>query len=180
VKIDQQQECREELHYVWLYEGSQMKTKIYAGVALLTIFAIVLFPLWPMKMRLGVWYLSMGMLGLIGLFFAMSIVRLIIWLVTAATMKHSFILYPNLFEDVGFFDSFRPVYSWGGEEKKKKKSKKATASSGSGKALGGLQVPGQPPPATATTTSGAPQMTTSTPSQRNLTPRVEEVFGDDD
>jgi len=32
----------------------------------------VMFPLWPPIMRLGVWYLSIGMLGLIGLFFAIA------------------------------------------------------------------------------------------------------------
>jgi protein translocation Sec62 family protein len=112
VKIEQQQECREELHFVWLYEGSQIKQKLYAAGALAVIFAIVLFPLWPMKMRLGVWYLSMGMLGLIGLFFAMSIFRLILFGITMFAVPPGLWLYPNLFEDVGFFDSFRPVWGW--------------------------------------------------------------------
>jgi translocation protein SEC62 len=112
VKIEQQQECREELHFVWLYEGSQVMTKLYAAGALAIVFAIVMFPLWPMKMRLGVWYLSMGMLGLIGLFFAMSIFRLILFGLTYFIVPPGLWLYPNLFEDVGFFDSFRPVWGW--------------------------------------------------------------------
>jgi len=112
VKIEQQQECREELHFVWLYEGSQIKTKLYAAGALAMVFAIVMFPLWPMKMRLGVWYLSMGMLGLIGLFFAMAIFRLILFAITMFAVPPGLWLYPNLFEDVGFFDSFRPVWGW--------------------------------------------------------------------
>lgn len=37
---------------------------------------------------------------------------------------------------------------------------------------------GQPAPATATT-SAVPQIATSTPQQRNLSPRVEEVFDED-
>lgn len=112
VKIEQQQECREELHFVWLYEGSQLKQKLYAAGALAIVFAVVMFPLWPMKMRLGVWYLSMGMLGLIGLFFAMSIFRLILFAITMFAVPPGLWLYPNLFEDVGFFDSFRPVWGW--------------------------------------------------------------------
>jgi len=112
VKIEQQQECREELHFVWLYEGSQIKTKLYAAGFLAIVFAIVMFPLWPMKMRLGVWYLSMGMLGLIGLFFAMAIFRLILFAITMFAVPPGLWLYPNLFEDVGFFDSFRPVWGW--------------------------------------------------------------------
>ena len=112
VKIEQQQECKEELHFVWLYEGSQVMQKVYAAGAIAAVFAIVMFPLWPMKMRLGVWYLSMGMLGLIGLFFAMSIFRLILFAVTMFAAPPGLWLYPNLFEDVGFFDSFRPVWGW--------------------------------------------------------------------
>jgi len=112
VKIEQQQECREELHFVWLYEGSQIKQKLYAAGALAVVFAVVMFPLWPMKMRLGVWYLSMGMLGLIGLFFVMAIFRLILFAITMFAVPPGLWLYPNLFEDVGFFDSFRPVWGW--------------------------------------------------------------------
>lgn len=112
VKIEQQQECREELHYVWLYEGSQIKRKLTAAGVLALVFAVVMFPLWPVKLRIGVWYLSMGMLGLIGLFFAMAIVRLILFCITYVVASPGLWLFPNLFEDVGFFDSFKPVWGW--------------------------------------------------------------------
>ena len=112
VKIEQQQDISDDLHYIWLYEGPQWKQKLYAGGALILILATVMFPLWPMTLRIGVWYLSMGLLGLIGLFFAMAIFRLILFCVTIFTVPPGLWLYPNLFEDVGFFDSFRPVWGW--------------------------------------------------------------------
>ena len=112
VKIEQQQDIAEQLYYVWLYDGPQWRMKLYAAGALLAILTVVMYPLWPMKLRLGVWYLSMGFLGLVGLFFLMSIFRLILFCVTVVTMPRGFWLYPNLFEDVGFFDSFRPVWAW--------------------------------------------------------------------
>jgi translocation protein SEC62 len=112
VKIEQHQEANDDNYYIWLYEGSQWKQKLYAGGALLLVIAIVLFPLWPLVLRQGVWYVSMGMLGLIGLFFAMAIVRLILFIITMFTVQPGLWLYPNLFEDVGFFDSFRPVWAW--------------------------------------------------------------------
>ena len=130
VKIEQQQEIGEQLHFVWLYEGPQWKTKLYAAGALVLILAVVLFPLWPASLRLGVWYLSMGMLGLIGLFFAMSIFRLILFGITIFAAPPGLWLYPNLFEDVGFFDSFRPVWGW--QEEKKTKKKKAAKKEGAG------------------------------------------------
>ena len=112
VRIEQQQDINPDLHYAWLYDGPQWRTKLYAGGALAAIMAIVMFPLWPIKLRIGVWYLSMGMLGLIGLFFLMAIFRLILFVATVFTVPPGLWLYPNLFEDVGFFDSFRPVWGW--------------------------------------------------------------------
>jgi protein translocation Sec62 family protein len=112
VKIEQHQEAHDDNYYIWLYEGSQWKMKLYAVGALFMVVAIILFPLWPLVLRQGVWYVSMGMLGLIGLFFAMAIVRLILFIITMFTVSPGLWLYPNLFEDVGFFDSFRPVWAW--------------------------------------------------------------------
>lgn len=112
VKIEQEQIVREDLHYVWFYEGPQWKRTLTGIGVLAVLLAIVMFPLWPPIMRLGVWYLSMGVLGLIGLFILMSIFRLILFVVTMFVVPPGIWLYPNLFEDVGFFDSFRPVWAW--------------------------------------------------------------------
>ena len=71
-----------------------------------------MFPLWPVKLRLGVYYLSMSVLGLIILFFAMALFRLFLFVITMFTVPPGLWLYPNLFEDVGFFDSFRPLWGW--------------------------------------------------------------------
>jgi len=62
----------------------------------------VMFPLWPHVMRLGAWYLSMAMLGLIGLFFAMAIVRLIFYIITVIVASPGIWIFPQLFADVGF------------------------------------------------------------------------------
>ena len=112
VRVEPQQDIKPDLHYAFLYDGPQWKTKLYAAGALAGAFAIVLFPLWPLLLRRLVWQASMGLLGLIGLFFAMAIVRLILFCATVFTIPPGFWLYPNLFEDVGFFDSFRPVWGW--------------------------------------------------------------------
>lgn len=112
VKIETQQEVRDELYYTWFYEGPQWKNTIMSVGVLIVLLAVVMFPLWPPVMRLGVWYLSMGLLGLLGLFFLMAIFRLILFCITYFVVSPGLWLYPNLFEDVGFFDSFRPVWAW--------------------------------------------------------------------
>ncbi|EMC96867.1 hypothetical protein BAUCODRAFT_69926 [Baudoinia panamericana UAMH 10762] len=125
VKVEPQQEASDEYYYVWLYEGSQWKNKLYAVLALLGILTVVFFPVWPYYLRLGVWYLSMAMLGLLGLFFAMAIFRLILFVVTMFATPPGLWLFPNLFEDVGFFDSFKPLWAWHEDEKAIKRRKKA-------------------------------------------------------
>ena len=64
--------------------------------------AAVMFPLWPPVMRLGVSYLSFGVLGLIGLFFAIAIVRLIFYIITVIVASPGIWIFPKLFADVGF------------------------------------------------------------------------------
>ncbi len=64
------------------------------------------------------------------------------------------------------------------EKKKGKKKSKQSGSANAGATMAAMT--GQPAPATATTTSAAPAIATSTASQRNLSPRVEEVFDDDE
>lgn len=112
VRIEPQQEAGDDMYYVWLYEGSQIMRKVYAALALVVIFAIVLYPLWPLFMRQGVYYLSWGFLMLLGLFFLMAIFRVILFCVTYFVLSPGLWLFPNLWEDVSFVDSFKPVWAW--------------------------------------------------------------------
>jgi len=192
VKVEPQQEARDDYHYVWLYEGSQWKNKLYAVGALVLILAVVFFPVWPYHLRLGVWYLSMGMLGLLGLFFAMAIFRLILFLVTVLAKPPGLWLFPNLFEDVGFFDSFKPTWAWHEDEKAVKQRKKEERqrkrtrrdAKASGKPIedakgtteqnAGPEI-SKPVTATATGVESAPADGNVGAQQRNLNARIEEV-----
>ena len=198
VKIEQQQDFEPMMHYVWLYEGSQWKTKLWAGLAVIAVFAVVLFPLWPLKLRLGVWYLSVGLMGLLGLFFAMAIFRLILFVFTFFLVPPGLWLYPNLFEDVGFFDSFRPLWGWHETKddiKRKKKEKRErklqktlglTAGAGGEKTeaaptatADGPQTVSMPPSNGAAVTSGSDSGAQSVvATKRHVAPTVEEVEDD--
>lgn len=112
-------------YYAWFYEGSQFWTYV-GGVGMVRLsppaqilrrrtearsplraqviimLAGVMFPLWPYTLRLGVWYLSMGVLGLLGAFFAMAILRLIFYVITLVVASPGIWVFPRLFEDVSF------------------------------------------------------------------------------
>ncbi|KAK0551257.1 Translocation protein S62 [Tilletia horrida] len=126
VQINQMQMFKADLHYVWLVQGSQLALRL-GGLAMVALMlAAVMFPLWPPFMRLGVWYLSMGVLGIIGLFFGLAIFRLIFYVITIVVARPGIWIFPNLFEDVGFVDSFIPLWAWDVPPPKKgKKAKKA-------------------------------------------------------
>lgn len=109
-----QQEFGDDMYYTWFYEPMQSIAYLYAALGLAGVFAIVMFPLWPYKLRVGVWYCSMGLLGLLGVFFGIAIVRLILFCITYFIVKPGIWLFPNLFEDVGFVDSFIPLWHWHG------------------------------------------------------------------
>jgi len=112
-----------EEYYAWFYEGSQWTT--YAGGVLMVVIMLagVMFPLWPPVMRLGVWYLSIAVLGLIGLFFVIAILRLIFYIITIIVASPGIWIFPQLFADVGFVDSFIPLWEWDLPKKKSKKKK---------------------------------------------------------
>ncbi|KAL0960144.1 hypothetical protein HGRIS_011780 [Hohenbuehelia grisea] len=105
LSIIAEQMFNDDEYYAWFYEGSQWTT--YAGGLAMVAIMLggVMFPLWPPTMRLGVWYLSIAMLGFLGLFFAIAIVRLIFYIITIIVASPGIWIFPQLFADVGFVRS---------------------------------------------------------------------------
>ncbi|KAF5135741.1 hypothetical protein DV495_000489 [Geotrichum candidum] len=114
LQINPNQGFEDDFYYCWFYEPVSITTYLYAGLALGTIFAVVLFPLWPLVMRKGVWYLSMAFLGLIASFFGIALIRLVLFCITYVVLKPGLWIFPNLFEDVGVIESFIPFWAWHG------------------------------------------------------------------
>ncbi|BGP16185.1 hypothetical protein JCM10213_001401 [Rhodosporidiobolus nylandii] len=124
IQINPQQVMQPDEYYVWLVGANQTRQLAMAVGMVAVVLAGVMFPLWPVKMRIGVWYLSMGVLGLIAAFFGLAIVRLFLWLFTKVAVSPGIWLFPNLFADVGFVDSFIPLWGWDVPPPKKSKRSK--------------------------------------------------------
>jgi len=99
--------------YAWYYDPTSTNTYIIGGLLILGAIAICCFPLWPSQVREGVYYLSLGGVGFLGGIIGLAMFKYIlfafVWTVTVGNVK--FWLFPNLTEDVGFFESFVPVYT---------------------------------------------------------------------
>jgi len=119
--------------YVWIYDPVHAKNFLIGILIVAGAISLCMFPLWPESVRLGVYYLSLCAAGFVGFILSLAVIRLIlfccIWVLTMG--KHHFWLLPNLTEDVGFFESFVPLYkhdyitedSKDGKKKKKKEDK---------------------------------------------------------
>ncbi|XP_031720896.1 translocation protein SEC62 [Anarrhichthys ocellatus] len=99
--------------FVWIYDPVHFKTFAMGLILVIAVIAATLFPLWPAEMRVGVYYLSVAagcfVASILLLAVARCILFVLIWLVTGG--RHHFWFLPNLTADVGFIDSFRPLYT---------------------------------------------------------------------
>lgn len=99
--------------YVWLYEPTSLKAWLLCFGVIFAVIAICLFPLWPSFIRTGIYYLCIAGLVFLSSLLTLAIVRhiifFILWTITFGKL-HLWIL-PNLTEDVGFFESFWPLYT---------------------------------------------------------------------
>lgn len=98
--------------YVWIYETVPLYYWLFGTLLVLGAIGVCLFPLWPLTVRHGVWYLSLAAAGLLVFMLSMVVVRMIVFcLVWALTLgRHHLWLLPNLVEDVGVLASFWPLY----------------------------------------------------------------------
>lgn len=113
--------------YVWIYDPTPWYYWVGGTAIVLITIAVCLFPLWPPWMRLGVHYLSIAAAGFLVFIILLAIVKYIIFAILFALSagKLKFWIFPNLTEDVGFLESFMPVYDYtytGGSKSKAKDS----------------------------------------------------------
>merc|ERR1719322_548195 len=109
--------------YVWLYDPTPWYYYIAGAAIVLGIIAVCLFPLWPMEMRQGVYYLSVAAAGSLVFIIVLAIIKYIIFVLVfiGSAGKLKLWIFPNLTEDVGFFESFVPVYVYTYDKPKKDK-----------------------------------------------------------
>eukprot|EP00092_Neocalanus_flemingeri_P017568 GFUD01019009.1.p1 GENE.GFUD01019009.1~~GFUD01019009.1.p1 ORF type:complete len:345 (-),score=147.16 GFUD01019009.1:877-1911(-) len=107
--------------YVWLYDPTPWYYYIAGAAIVLGIIAVCLFPLWPMEMRQGVYYLSVAAAGFLVFIIVLAIIKYIVFVIVflGSAGKLKLWIFPNLTEDVGFFESFWPMYVYTYEKPKK-------------------------------------------------------------
>ena len=82
---------------------------LMTGALIVCALLMALQPVWPMYIRVFVWYLAVTfLLFIFGLVISRALLFLFIWIV-----GYEFWFLPNLFDEtLGFYESFVPVYSF--------------------------------------------------------------------
>lgn len=98
--------------YVWIYEPIPVYYWFFGTLVVLGAIGVCLFPLWPLTIRHGVYYLSIAAAVFLIFILALAIIRMIVFcLLWVPTLGRCHLwLLPNLTADVGFFASFWPLY----------------------------------------------------------------------
>lgn len=109
---DHSRKWSDDALYAWVLESSQFWTLLGAFGLLLASFGIVMYPLWPSSMRNVTWYLMMLLVAFLVFLIVISIIRLIVFALTYFLMSPGIWIFPNLYEDVSFIDSFIPLWDW--------------------------------------------------------------------
>ncbi|KAL7562689.1 hypothetical protein ACA910_006376 [Epithemia clementina (nom. ined.)] len=95
--------------FVWVYEGDKTKMYLMTGALIVCALLMALQPVWPMYIRVFVWYLAVTfLLFVFGLVITRALLFLFVWIV-----GYEFWFLPNLFDEtLGFYESFVPVFSF--------------------------------------------------------------------
>jgi len=110
--FNQTQDYNDNFFYIWVNEGSQLKTLLLSFSILLTILLGIILKVWPKNSRKGTYYILNALRWVMLCFFIIVIFRFILNLISRVACKRSIWLFPNLFADVGIAESFQPVLGY--------------------------------------------------------------------
>jgi len=99
--------------YTWMYQGKKGFSNFLTGALIVAFLACTCFPIWPKEAKVGVWYCSVTFLII---FFIISVIRALVFVI-AWLFGWDFWILPRMFDDnLGFFESFVPLYSLSKDE----------------------------------------------------------------
>nr|CDS24278.1 Translocation protein SEC62 [Echinococcus granulosus] len=107
-------EGEDEVVYVWIYEAPPSLITWLLGLAMIAgVIACCAFPMWPWQARQGAYYATLVAFTLLGFLLFLATLRALMYtlLLLLSLGRLRLWLFPNLFADCGFFESFQPLYT---------------------------------------------------------------------
>jgi translocation protein SEC62 len=99
----------EKMFMMWMIPKDTKRLSLFLMLIAFAVLLIVLFPIWPVSVKLVIWYISFYLLVFL---ISLVIVRAIVWTIFFI-IGLDFWIFPNLLEDTYYvLDTFRPLYSF--------------------------------------------------------------------
>lgn len=109
--------------YIWVEDQTSNVHMILSIVLVLVVLVLIMYQVWPSRIRSKMTYVFYPVFAFVIFLGVLAIVRLIVFSVTIFMYPPGIWLFPNLFADVGFIDSFIPVWSYHGVDTRPKKKR---------------------------------------------------------
>ncbi|KAF7680933.1 Translocation protein sec62 [Astathelohania contejeani] len=113
---------RVEDTFIWVKTPTYYINILISIGFILLAFALAMFQLWPSTLKRSGSYLFYPVMAFVVFIMILAVLRLIIFGITFFTHYPGIWLFPNLFADAGFVESFIPLWEYHGVDSKPKKS----------------------------------------------------------
>lgn len=94
--------------YSFAINPKSKSSRLYTLLIIGAVIAVCLFQIWPLKLKLAVFYTSVILLYVL---ISLILVRLAVYVFFRVLGFNAYI-FPNLFEEVAFLESFKPFFSF--------------------------------------------------------------------
>lgn len=107
--------------YMWTEEKIEYLNMLIALSIIAFLFFLSMFRIWPVCLRSKIGYIKYILGALLGSLILLTIVRLLVFSISYFTHYPGLWIFPNLNEDCGPIESFKPFYCWANENVAPKK-----------------------------------------------------------
>lgn len=107
--------------YIWVTDTPQYTALLLSGLLIVVVLLLVMYQVWPSQIRSKTTYVFYPIFAFFIFLGVLAVVRIVVFLGSYVMCQPGIWLFPNLFADVGFVDSFVPVWEYHGKECKRKK-----------------------------------------------------------
>lgn len=121
VKLNLDVKFKKDDDYIWVYEKTNHYNILISLVIIIISIALLMFQIWPDNLKKYMFYSAYPFTAFLGFMMFTGFIRLIFFGITFFTHPPGIWIFPNLFADVGFKDSFIPVWEYHGVDTKPKK-----------------------------------------------------------
>jgi len=108
LQMAKEQNIQNKGFYTWAFKSTHKLAYVLLPLVIIIVIGVCLFPVWPLSFKIYAWYVSFGLLNILG---GLISIRLIVYSAFFLFGVDVWVL-PKIFDDdCGFVESFKPLIS---------------------------------------------------------------------